>query len=150
MKVCFDANVVIDIAMKDQWFEESYIAYDVTALRKFDAYIAASSTSDIVYVLHRRGLSRSESTQALPMMFQLFDVFDVTEADCKRAYESEMSDYEDALISFAAERNGIDVIVTRNVKDFAHSPVKAMSPKEFADAFKPEGVSYEMVDLPGA
>lgn len=150
MKVCFDANVVIDMALKDQWFAESYVAYDVAALRKFDACISASSTADIVYVLHRRGLSRGESMEALPMMFQLFDVFDVTEADCRRAYESSMGDYEDALIAFAAERNGVDAIITRNAKDFARSPVKAMTPRAFVDAFKPEGITYEVTDLPKA
>jgi len=42
-----------------------------------------------------------------------------------------MSDYEDAVQAAAAEREQIDLIVTRNLRDFKNSPVRAVSPKEF-------------------
>jgi predicted nucleic acid-binding protein len=147
VKVCFDSNVVIDIALKDRWFAHSYAAYDVAALRRFDTYLSASAVSDIVYVLHRRGLARRESTDMLPLLFGLFDIFDVSAVDCGRAYESGMADYEDALLAFAAQRNGIDLIVTRNTKDFVKSPVKAISPKEFAAMFTPDGYEYDSLVL---
>lgn len=142
MKVCFDSNAVIDIFVKDQWFFDSFAAYDVAALKRFDACISAASTSDIVYVLHRRGLSRKESLNALPSLFDLFDVFDVTAADCRNAEQSLMTDYEDALLAYAAYRNGVDLIVTRNTRDFRDSPVKAISPKEFVTLFKPDNIEY--------
>lgn len=142
MKVCFDSNAVIDIFVKDQWFFDSFAAYDVAALKRFDACISAASTSDIVYVLHRRGLSRKESLNALPSLLDLFDVFDVTAADCRNAEQSFMTDYEDALLAYAAYRNGVDLIVTRNTRDFKDSPVKAISPKEFVTLFKPDNIEY--------
>lgn len=142
MKVCFDSNAVIDIFVKDQWFFDSFAAYDVAALKRFDACISAASTSDIVYVLHRRGLSRKESLNALPSLLDLFDVFDVTAADCRNAEQSFMTDYEDALLAYAAYRNGVDLIVTRNTRDFKDSPVKAISPKEFVALFKPDNIEY--------
>ena len=76
MKVCFDSNVVIDIAAKSEWFLNSYAAYDVAALRKFDACISASSISDIVYVLHRRGLTNTEAVNTVPLLLKAFDVFE--------------------------------------------------------------------------
>lgn len=62
-------------------------------------------------------------------------------------YENEMKDYEDALVAECCVRNNVDIIVTRNKKDFAHSPVPALTPREFIEAYKPENVSYDMVDF---
>ena len=39
--------------------------------------------------------------------------------------------FEDALQSVAAERVKADYIITRNVKDFDNSNVKALSPEDF-------------------
>ena len=58
-----------------------------------------------------------------------------------------MKDFEDALIAYSAARNGIDVILTYNVKDFANSHVKAILPADFTALFKPENVSYAKVEL---
>ena len=41
----------------------------------------------------------------------------------------------------------VDLVVTRNTRDFAASPVKAMDPNAFVELFKPEGYSYKQVDV---
>ena len=40
-------------------------------------------------------------------------------------------DFEDAVVASAASAAGCERIVTRNVGDFAGSPVRAMTPEEF-------------------
>jgi hypothetical protein len=44
-----------------------------------------------------------------------------------------MNDFEDALVATVAEVTGSDYIVTRNVPDFAGSPVPAITPAEFLE-----------------
>ena len=63
------------------------------------------------------------------------------------AQTGSMKDFEDALIAYSAARNGIDVILTYNVKDFANSPVKALLPSDFTALFKPENVTYAEAEL---
>ena len=43
--------------------------------------------------------------------------------------QSAAKDFEDALQVAAAEACGADVIATRNVRDYAKSPVRAATPK---------------------
>ena len=61
-----------------------------------------------------------------------------------------MSDYEDALIAYAALRNDVDLIITRNAKDFAQSPVSIMEPAEFVRIYRPSCIGYEEVALSGS
>lgn len=58
-----------------------------------------------------------------------------------------MKDYEDALIAHSAARNGVDVIITYSMKDYANSPVKALLPTDFVALFKPDNVSYAEIEL---
>ncbi len=68
---------------------------------------------------------------------------------CKRAYQSEMKDYEDALIAYSAQSAGADIIITRNKKDFKDAPLPALSPEEFLRDFKPDNVKYDEAELFG-
>jgi hypothetical protein len=49
-----------------------------------------------------------------------------------RALNSDFKDFEDALQNYSAELNKeIDIIITRNTKDFKHSKLAVMTPDQF-------------------
>lgn len=148
MKVCFDTCSVIDIFGKSEWFFPAYCAYDVAVTLGFQPYLSVSSTTDICYLLHARGfLSKEESRKILENIFDLFDLFENTPHDCKAACQSTMDDYEDALIAYSAHNADVDIIITRNKKDFKDSPVPALTPEEFLRDFKPPDIEYSEIDL---
>lgn len=150
MKVCFDTCSVVDILGKSDWFFPAYCAYDVAVMRGFQPCLSVSSTTDICYLLHARGfLTQSETRKIMGSLFDLFDLFENTPTDCKRAYQSEMKDYEDALIAYSAQSAGADIIITRNKKDFKDAPLPALSPEEFLRDFKPDDVEYDEAELFG-
>jgi hypothetical protein len=62
-----------------------------------------------------------------------FRVCALTEALLHSAMNLSIDDYEDAVQAFSALTEGLDVIVTRDLKDFAHSPIRAVSPAEFVE-----------------
>jgi len=52
------------------------------------------------------------------------------------ALNSEFKDFEDALQNFAAINNGeIELIITRNLKDYARSTIGVLSPESFVKLF---------------
>lgn len=120
----------------------SLCAYDVVLSNGHEPVIPMFTTTDIVYVLQRSYLDKKETEEALEHILTLFEFLDGHPLDCRRALESGMPDYEDALIAFAAQRQGVDFIVTRNKKDFANSPIPALTPGEFVELFKPKSISY--------
>jgi hypothetical protein len=49
-----------------------------------------------------------------------------------RALNSDFKDFEDALQNYSAELNKeIDIIITRNIKDFKYSKLAVMTPDQF-------------------
>ena len=53
-----------------------------------------------------------------------------------QAFNSPMSDFEDAVQAFCAKNAGEKIIITRNIQDYRLSPVKAVKPKEFLQKVK--------------
>lgn len=150
VKVCFDTCSVIDIVGKTDWFFPAYCAYDVAVSLGFSPCLSVTSTTDVCYLLHSRGImSRKEARKAIEEVLGLFDLFEITPSDCRKAARSDMDDYEDALIAYGAHSAGIDIIITRNQRDFRKSPVPALAPEDFLRNFKPDDIHYDEVDLFG-
>ena len=80
-------------------------------------------------------------------LFELFECIDANGSDGKKALANGMRDFEDAIIAESCSRNGIDLIITRNLKDFKQSPIPAMSPDEFVRTYKPANYNYAEISL---
>ena len=148
MKALFDANIVVDIWTESQDCLYSLASVDVALMRGFEPLIAATIVPSVEYLFGARAkMPRERVRSAMGALLELFGVLDVTEGDCQRAYGEDAPDFEDAIIYQCAYRNNVDVIVTRNKADFAHSPVPAMTPQQFVEAYKPANIDYAEVTV---
>ena len=132
MNVLIDTNVILDAGLSRIPFNAS--AEKILLLvagEKLNASITTSSVTDIYYFLKRDYHDSNRAKEMLINFFNIFEVIDVTKSDCEKALGLPMDDYEDALLATCAKRRRIELIITRNLKDFAESPVKAISPDDF-------------------
>lgn len=132
MKILLDTCIIIDALQNrvpySQYAQQIFL--DVAA-RKYVGCISAKSVTDIYYLMHRFFHDDKKTRDVLRKIFTLFKVIDTYSDDCINAVDSEMNDYEDAVMSETAFRNNIDYIVTRNIKDYSKSKVKVLSPIDF-------------------
>lgn len=143
MKILYDSDVILDILSKNGHFEDSNKSLDLALQRGFEPVIVAATVPDFTRRFETcETMSSAEAREALEKLFDLFGVLDVTSSDCSRALEHEASSFEDALAACSAERNAVDLIVTRNKQGFAASSTPALTPQEFVAAYEPVS-SYE-------
>lgn len=132
MNVLIDTNVMLDALMNRTPHNVSaekifrFVAED-----KLNASITASSVTDIYYFLKKYFLNTNQAKQILTTIFNIFEVIDVTRSDCEKALSLSMDDYADALLATCSKRRRLELIITRNLKDFAGSPVTAITPDDF-------------------
>ena len=137
MRVLVDVNVVIDVIEKrPTFFADSYAVLRLIAGGTLDGFIAAGSVADINYILRKGGLTWEQARTALAHLIQVIDVCDTTASDVNHALVSSMVDLEDAVLAECAKRIGADIIVTRDLHDFAASPVPAMTPAQLLSYLK--------------
>jgi hypothetical protein len=74
---------------------------------------------------------REVSRKLVISLLENLQVARVTDAIIRQALTSPMKDFEDAVTSAVAESEKLEIIITRNLRDFAVSPVPAMLPVDF-------------------
>lgn len=126
-----DTNIIIDaLTGREPFREPAEQIFMLAANQIEDMYITASSATDIYYLIRKHLHSTDKAKDVMERLYELFHILDVGADDCQEALLSEVKDYEDAVISCCAVRNKMDHIVTRNIKDFEQSNIRAVLPDD--------------------
>lgn len=144
MRALIDTCVIIDaIHAREPFVESAGAVLDAAADKRFEGFVTAKEMTDIYHLLHRATHSDVEARTVLNMLLKLLAVVDTKAIDIQWALASPMADHEDAVMSVTASREGMDCIVTRNVKDYQGSRVPVLSPDDFLRALDDGGDSRE-------
>jgi predicted nucleic acid-binding protein len=132
MKVLIDTNVVLDFALsRHPFYEEAKTIFHIIGSEKIHGYISASAVTDIFY-LTRKSLGWQMAIDFILTLIEVIDVLSVDKNTITKALLSGWTDFEDAVQAQAAIENDLDVIITRNVKDFQRmKKVKVFTPQNF-------------------
>ncbi len=131
MRLLIDGNILLDVLQKrEPYYEDSVKVWKYCEIKKAEGYVSALTFANLVYVM-RKELSPEKIDEVLRSLSIIFCFEDLKGADLADAAAMQWPDFEDALQSVAAERLGVDCIITRNGKDFAESKVAALTPSEF-------------------
>lgn len=127
MRIMLDTNVLIDILeRREPFFTDSYLVLRNALLNGDLCMMPVSVTTDIAHILRKNPSMKTKLLELSDMV----TLTDVLPTDFQEAMNSEITDFEDALLVANAKRNKADCIVTRNAKDFVGSQVDAVTPKD--------------------
>ena len=125
-----DANVLIDLALNRQpYAAQARALFDRIDQVREPAFIAWHTISNVYYVVASRR-SAQVAHEFIADLPSFLEVARTGTADMRYAVSLPMADFEDALQVAAARSCGARSIVTRNVRDFARSPIPAITPTE--------------------
>lgn len=131
MRALIDTNIILDVlCQRERFLENSSMVFKLCEMKKLDGVISALSIPNLVYIM-RKELDHDAIKIVLQKLSLIFKIEDLKAADLLKAAVMDFKDYEDALQSICAERTNADFIISRNVKDFQNSSVKAVTPEEF-------------------
>ena len=130
--VFLDTNIILDFFLNREPFAEDAARILNRAVDKdIKAYISPITISNSYYIL-RKLAGHSKVISKLKLLLTVVSVTKMTKRTILAALESNFKDFEDALQSFAAvDYQSMDVLITRNTKDFKHCNIAVMTPSEF-------------------
>ena len=136
MKVLLDTNVILDFALERQpWFVDSEEIIYLAEQKQITAYISASTISDIYYII-RKIKGKELALDFLKNIISICQVANVDSRIISMALNMNFKDFEDAIQYSSAVINQLDIIVTRNIKDFLFSQPKILTPSQFLENYK--------------
>ncbi len=132
MRILIDTNVIMDyIADRKPFSEAAYQIIELCTNKRVEGGIAAHTVSNLFYIL-RKDLSIGERREVLQGLCKIFEVIGIDAIKIEEALKNEsFVDFEDCLQMECAKDFGAQFIVTRNIKDYENSSVRAVGPKEF-------------------
>jgi predicted nucleic acid-binding protein len=130
-RTLLDINVVLDLLTHRAGYSQAEEIMDLSRDGKLSVCTSAHAVTTLAYFLEKDPRTRGSVQTTLALLLSLVEVLPVNREILDEALRSPVQDYEDAVLETLAIRHGVDVIVTRNIRDFALSRVQAMTPSTF-------------------
>jgi predicted nucleic acid-binding protein len=131
MPICFDTNIILDVVLRREPFSKESAQVLSLIERPGRTGMLCATTLTNLHYMTRRTLGDSGARQNIAHFLQVMELAMVTRAVINAAIKSEMTDFEDAVLAYSAHLAGAQAIITRNLRDFAKSPVRAYTPGQF-------------------
>ena len=130
--VLIDTDVILDVFLEREphYTNSRNVLYQLDD-GGFHGFVTATIIVNIFYHAEKyKGTETAFSCVRNLLTNPALVVLGVDKSVLMTALNVGMADFEDAVQAVAAEFAGIDMIVTRNKRDFRDSPVPAMTPEE--------------------
>jgi len=127
-----DTDVILDLlADRKPFSSEAAMLFTLAEQKKIKAFTSSLTFSNLYYVL-RRVEAHPKVMSKLTGLSGLLSILKVDELAVRNAIASGFTDFEDGLQYYCAlDHKHIDVIITRNIKDYKNSEIPVMRPGDF-------------------
>lgn len=135
-RVFLDSDVVLDFLTKREPFVmESMRIFEFASRRELKIYISSLSINNIHYIVSKLETAEKSKRQ-IRILLNLVEILPVAKSTIEKALLSDFSDFEDGLQNFCAEEGGLNILITRNVRDYKRSQLAIFTPKEFLSDYE--------------
>ncbi|MFD0797798.1 type II toxin-antitoxin system VapC family toxin [Maribacter chungangensis] len=131
-RLLIDTNIVIDLlSRRDKFYNEAADLFSRADKKELELTISSLTFANTNYILSKLK-SAKEARKILRKFKVLVELLSLDDKITELALSDDsFPDFEDGLQYYSAIENQIDVIITRNKKDFKNSKIPVLTAKEF-------------------
>lgn len=130
-KVFIDTDIALDLlGQREPYYSPAALLFTLADKAEIEINISSLSFSNLNYLLTRQ-YNASESRRILNSFKVLVKVLGVDDKIIELALSSKFPDFEDAIQYFTAIENGINVLLTRNIKDYKLAAIAILSAEDY-------------------
>lgn len=129
-KIFVDANIVLDLLEKrEEFFVEAQELFTLADKKMVKLYISELTLANVHYLLSKH--LKMEARKVLAKFKVLVEVLSVDDKIIDLSLASDFKDFEDAVQYYTAIENNMEIILTRNKRDFRISDLPVLTAREF-------------------
>jgi len=131
-KLLIDTNIVIDLLPKRKGFyQDAAQLFSKADQNQLKLTISSLTFANTNYILSKLKFTK-DAREILRKFKVLVDLLPLNDKITELALSDEnFTDFEDGLQYYSALENDVDIIITRNKKDFKSSRLPVLTSKEF-------------------
>lgn len=96
---------------------------------QFEIFTSAIVFVNVHYFLDK--FDKANKFNLLTAFRSIISIIEVGDVIIDLALKSPINDFEDACQIYIAQSAGVDLIITRNIKDYKHSVIRVLTPEQF-------------------
>lgn len=131
-KLFIDSDVVIDFFTdREPHANPASELFDLNEKGEVKLYLSAVSINNIYYIV-RKYLGHNKTLGVVEELIDMTEVIGTTKKEIVQALKNNFKDFEDSIqYSSALTIDGIEAIITRNVKDYRNSKIAVLTPLNY-------------------
>jgi predicted nucleic acid-binding protein len=130
-KVFLDSDVILDLLTeREPHFQGSLDLFLMIQEKKILAYTSPVVIANIFYILNRH-FSKEKAISSLIKVKALIKVLNCGDDEIELALSSDFKDFEDSIQYYTALAHKMDIILTRNIKDYRTANMNVSTPLEY-------------------
>lgn len=131
-RILIDTNIIIDLLSKRAGFyEDAATLFSLSDKKELKLAISSLTFANTNYILSKLNSAR-EAREILRKFKVLVEILNLDDKIIELALSDDsFPDFEDGLQYYSAIESQIDIIITRNKKDFKNSKIPVLTAKEF-------------------
>ena len=133
MKALIDTNILLDyLAEREPFIKEAREIIALCHTEKLCGCVTAHSIADCFFILRKIPLDKRR--EMIIAVIEIMELINIDRSQMLKALRDEnFTDIEDSVQAACAEENGLDCVITRNVKDFKGGSVPAITPADLLE-----------------
>ncbi len=130
-KLFVDTNIVLDLLQKrEEFYGEAQELFTLADKKKVKLYISSLTIANTHYLLSRH-YNSNDARKILAKFKVLVEILSLDHKIIDLALASDLKDFEDAIQYYTALENNMDLIITRNKRDFKKQSIPILTAKEY-------------------
>lgn len=135
MRLFLDTNIVLDLLQnRKPWVNDTLVLFQLAKDKELELIISDLTFVDVVYIAGK-DFDKNKLNATLIGLKKLVTVVSIGDACIEQALNGDFVDFEDAVQYFAAKREQVDYILSRDEKGFNMSDIPVMNVTEFLNSF---------------
>jgi predicted nucleic acid-binding protein len=135
-RILVDTNIVLDLlAKRTKFLIEAQELFTLSDKNELKLYVSSLTFANTYYILSQK-MKLGNALKILRKFKVLVEVLPMDDKIIDLSLESDFKDFEDAIQYHTAIENEVDVIITRNLKDFKTAKIPVLTAKDYIEIRK--------------
>ena len=135
MKLFIDTNVVLDLLQyREPWVHDTLVLFQLAKEKRVELIVTDLTFVNVVYITGKN-VDKKKLNETLIGFKKYLTIVPIGDACIEQALSGDYADFEDAVQCFAAKREKVDYILSRDEKGFYMSEIPVMNVTEFLNSY---------------
>jgi len=135
-RILVDTNIVLDLlAKRTEFIIEAQELFTLSDKKELKLYVSSLTFANTYYILSQK-MKLINARKILRKFKVLVEVLPMDDKIIDLSLESDFKDFEDAIQYHTAIENNLNIIITRNLKDFKTAKIPVLTAKNYVEMIK--------------